>query len=224
MKPFCRRMVFLWVLLLAALAQADDIMVFTAHQNFLSRIYIMDMNGTVIRHFEYDFYRLVDTEHDVMDAAEGKVPPGARLYKVREDGRPILLKKRVIITGNQITDASSGFDQRSGQPAVFINLDSKGARRMRNVTTENVGKPMAVVFKESRVVGRDADGKFRQGSSACNKRRSNDHIRNLQLLCQFRHAADQNVAGENDRNQADDHLPYRQGHAVRLGPGHIRLS
>ena len=78
---------------------------------------------------------------------------------MREDGRPILLKKRVIVTGNQITDAASGFDQRTSQPAVTVNLDGKGARRMRNVTIENVGKPMAVVFKESRVVGRDAEGK-----------------------------------------------------------------
>ncbi len=105
-------------------------------------------------------YRLVDTEHDAMDAKNnGKIPPGSRLYKVREDGRPILLKKRVIVTGNQITDASSGFDQRSGSPMVLVNLDSKGARRMRNVTIDNVGKPMAVVFKENRIVGRDAEGK-----------------------------------------------------------------
>ncbi len=105
-------------------------------------------------------YRLVDTEHDALDAKNsGKVPPGSRLYKVREDGRPILLKKRVIVTGNQITDASSGFDQRSGSPMVLVNLDGKGARRMRNVTIDNVGKPMAVVFKENRIVGRDAEGK-----------------------------------------------------------------
>jgi len=104
-------------------------------------------------------YRLVDTEHDLQDAINGRVPPGSRLYKVRADGRPILLKKQVIVTGNQITDASSGFDQRSGQPSVNVSLDSAGARRMLNVTTENVGKPMAVVFIEKRVVGHDADGK-----------------------------------------------------------------
>ncbi len=104
-------------------------------------------------------YRLVDTEHDALDAKAGKVPPGSRLYTVREDGRPILLKKRVIVTGSQITDAASGFDQRNGQPMVSVSLDGKGARRMRNVTTDNVGKPMAVVFKESRVVGRDENGK-----------------------------------------------------------------
>ena len=105
-------------------------------------------------------YRLVDTDHDPLEAQRtGKIPPGSRLYKVREDGRPILLKKRVIVTGDQITDAASGFDNRTGSPMVSVSLDSKGARRMRNVTTENVGKPMAVVFKETRVVGRDANGK-----------------------------------------------------------------
>ena len=103
-------------------------------------------------------YRLVDTEHDVQDALAGRVPPGSRLYKVKEDGRPILLNRRVIVTGDQMVDARAGFDQRSGSPMVSVTLDSKGAKRMRDVTTENVGKPMAVVFKESRVVGRDAEG------------------------------------------------------------------
>ena len=103
-------------------------------------------------------YRLEDTERSVQDALDGRVPPGSKLYRTR-DGQPILLKKRVIVTGNQITDASSGFDQRSGQPAVFVSLDGQGARRMRNVTTENVGKPMAVVFIESRTENRYVDGK-----------------------------------------------------------------
>jgi preprotein translocase subunit SecD len=102
-------------------------------------------------------YRLVDTEHDVQDALDGRVPVGSALYKER-DGRPILLNRRVIVTGDQITDASAGFDQQSGSPAVFVNLDGQGARRMRSVTTENVGKPMAVVFIESRTVTRMVDG------------------------------------------------------------------
>ena len=88
----------------------------------------------------------------------GRAPAGTALYRER-NGQPILLKRQVIVTGDEMTSASSGFDQQSGQPAVYVNLDSKGARRMRNVTTDNVGKPMAVVFKEKRTVGRDADGK-----------------------------------------------------------------
>ncbi|MES9913563.1 MAG: protein translocase subunit SecD, partial [Candidatus Sedimenticola sp. 4PFRAG1] len=102
-------------------------------------------------------YRLEDTEHSVEDALAGKVPVGSKLYKTRE-GRSILLKKRVIVTGNQITDAASGFDQRSGQPMVSVSLDGQGARRMRNVTTENVGKPMAVVFIETRTETKMVDG------------------------------------------------------------------
>ncbi|WPL15646.1 preprotein translocase subunit SecD [Thiorhodovibrio winogradskyi] len=102
-------------------------------------------------------YRLVDTENSVQDALEGRVPVGAALYRER-NGQPILLKRRVIVTGDQITDASAGFDQQSGSPAVFVSLDGPGARRMRNVTTENVGKPMAVVFIDSRAVTRMVDG------------------------------------------------------------------
>jgi len=103
-------------------------------------------------------YRLVDTEHSVQDAVNGRVPAGSKLYYER-DGRPVLLKKRVIVTGDQITDASSGLDQRNGSAAVFVTLDGQGARRMRNMTTENVGKPMAVVFIENRTVTKMIDGK-----------------------------------------------------------------
>ncbi|CRI64226.1 protein-export membrane protein SecD [Thiocapsa sp. KS1] len=103
-------------------------------------------------------YRLVDTEASVADALEGRVPVGSRLYYER-DGKPILLKRRVIVTGDQITDASAGFDSQSGSPAVFVNLDTAGARRMLDMTTENVGKPMAVVFIENRTTTEKVDGK-----------------------------------------------------------------
>ena len=105
-------------------------------------------------------YRLVagDPAQALQAEQTGKVPPGTRLYHDR-NGQPILLKRQLIVTGDQMINASSGFDQQSGSPAVFVTLDSKGARRMRNVTTENVGKPMAVVFKEKRTVGRDENGK-----------------------------------------------------------------
>ncbi|MES9826801.1 MAG: protein translocase subunit SecD [Candidatus Thiodiazotropha sp.] len=102
-------------------------------------------------------YRLADTEHSVEDAVNGRVPPGSNLYHER-DGQPVLLKKRVIVTGNQIVDASSGLDQQTGQPAVFVSLDGVGAKRMRRMTNENVGKPMAVVFIENRTTTRIVNG------------------------------------------------------------------
>ena len=103
-------------------------------------------------------YRLVDTEHSAADAEAGRAAVGSRLYKTRE-GKPVLLKRRVIATGDQITDASSGFDSQSGTPMVSVSLDAPGGRRMREMTTENVGKPMAVVFIENRTTTKQVDGK-----------------------------------------------------------------
>ena len=102
-------------------------------------------------------YRAVDTEHDVEDAVNGKVPAGTRLYKDRS-GRHFLLKNRVIVTGDQIINARSGFDSQGGQPQVSVTLDGKGARKMLDFTKESVGKPMAVVFIENKSVTRMVDG------------------------------------------------------------------
>lgn len=104
-------------------------------------------------------YRLEDTEGNVQDALDGRVPPGSKLYQTR-DGMPILLKKQVIVTGNQITNAMSGIDTRSGSPMVTVSLDGAGGRRMRDVTTENVNKPMAVVFIETRTTTEEVDGEL----------------------------------------------------------------
>lgn len=102
-------------------------------------------------------YRLVDTEHSVQDAVDGRVPVSSKLYEER-DGRPVLLLRRVIVTGDQITDAAAGFDSQSGTPMVRVTLDGAGGRRMHNMTFENVGKPMAVVFIENRTLTRLVDG------------------------------------------------------------------
>lgn len=105
-------------------------------------------------------FRLVSgTPTDWVDAEQsGRVPPDARLYH-EKDGRPILLKRQVIVTGDRITGASSGFDQRSGSPAVFVNLDGQGARRMADITGQNIGKQMGVVFIEHRTETKMVDGK-----------------------------------------------------------------
>jgi len=102
-------------------------------------------------------YRLVDVEHDVQRAVEGHVPVGSRLYTDRK-GAPILLDRRVIVTGDQIVDASSGVDQ-DGRPSVNISLNGVGAAKMGKLTQANVGKPMAVVFIEYKVETKLIDGK-----------------------------------------------------------------
>lgn len=104
-------------------------------------------------------YRAVDIEHDVQEArTSGKTPPGTRLYRHR-DGEYFLLKNRVIVTGDQIVNARSGFDNNSGSPQVSVTLDGKGARKMLDFTKESVGKPMAVVFIENKTTSRMVDGK-----------------------------------------------------------------
>jgi preprotein translocase subunit SecD len=103
-------------------------------------------------------FRLVDFEHSVAEAVRGKVPVGSRLYYER-DGTPQLLRKRVMLTGERIIDAASGIEQRSSTPAVFITLDSQGAKMMENATKDNIGKPMAVVFIETKVETKLVDGK-----------------------------------------------------------------
>jgi len=104
-------------------------------------------------------YRLVEGSPTTWtDALNGSPPPGTKLYTRREDGSPILLSTDIIITGDQIKDASSGIDQQSGSPAVFVNLDGKGAKRMQAVTAENVGNLMGVVYIENLVTYKNVDG------------------------------------------------------------------
>ena len=102
--------------------------------------------------------RMVDEEHDVTSAVAGRVPPGSRLYRTREGGR-ILLKKRLIYSGDNIIDASPNFDSRTNEPIVSITLDARGAAINQRVTGKNVGKRMGVVYVEIRsAIKRDKDG------------------------------------------------------------------
>ncbi len=102
-------------------------------------------------------FRLVDTEGDLSNALNGRVPANSILL-TDKDGRPSLLKKRVMLTGDHITDAKSGFDEYS-RPQVNISLDSAGGSKMSSGTKSNIGKPMATVFIEYKATDKkDADG------------------------------------------------------------------
>jgi preprotein translocase subunit SecD len=92
-------------------------------------------------------FRLVDVGSDVNEAVRlNRAPLGAKLYRDR-DGNPVLLKRDVIVTGDQLTDATSGVTQQDG-PVVFVKLDGRGATEMLKTTQANLGRPMAVVFIE----------------------------------------------------------------------------
>ena len=89
--------------------------------------------------------------------ASGKAPIGTRLY-TQSNGDPVLLKRSVIVTGDQIVGAASGIDQQSGSPDVTITMNAKGADRMAKITRDNIGKPMGVVFIEDKFEFREVDG------------------------------------------------------------------
>jgi len=105
-------------------------------------------------------FRLTQGTYTEWQDAEstGRVPLNAKLYHER-NGDPVLLKRRVIVTGDQINDASSTIDTQSGSPAVSIRLDGKGAKKMGDTTRENLKKPMAVVFIENKIETKIIDGK-----------------------------------------------------------------
>ena len=109
-------------------------------------------------------FRLVDIDGDPALADRTKrAPLGSRLYYSRE-GRPVLLKRETIVSGEQLTDASSGFQQ--GEPSVNVTLDARGASKMLETTRQNLGKPMAVVFIEKKRV---AEGQPCKGIRAGNE-------------------------------------------------------
>ncbi len=102
-------------------------------------------------------YRAVDEANDAFTAAQtGRIPPESRLYN-RRTGEPVLLKKRLIVSGDQLIGASSGFDQQTGQPQVSVTLNGVGAKRMLDFTRNNVGNRMAVVYIEQKPGGRKTE-------------------------------------------------------------------
>lgn len=96
-------------------------------------------------------YRAVADQDAYAAASSGVVPAGTELFYTRADRRPVLLKREVIAGGDNLVDAASTVDENGG-PAVSVTLDATGAKRMFTFTEQNVGKPMAVLFKERQVV------------------------------------------------------------------------
>lgn len=114
-------------------------------------------------------FHMVDEAADIQAAAAGRVPPSSKVYNDR-NGRPVVLQKRVILTGDHIVGAQSGFDEYS-RPQVNIKLDGQGGNKMTNFTKDNVGKGMATVFIEYKPVGQpgpDGKRKFRKQEEVIN--------------------------------------------------------
>jgi len=94
-------------------------------------------------------FRLVEERGDAYRAERtGYAPYGSRLYHFR-DGRPILLKRDIIVSGDNVVNAQSGIDPQSGTPEVSVTLDGPGGRKMNETTKHNIGNRMAVVYIEN---------------------------------------------------------------------------
>src|SRR3954464_3660711 len=93
-------------------------------------------------------FRLVDPSGDVQQALQGRVPPeDDLLYGPQREGKPpYLIEKRIMVSGEDLTDAQPGFDQRTSEPIVSFKFNINGARRFATATQENVGRPFAIVL------------------------------------------------------------------------------
>jgi len=93
--------------------------------------------------------RMVDDslEGRSAETGAGPVPFGSEKY-VERSGAPVIVKRQVIVTGESLTDAQPGFDGQTHEPAVHLTMDAKGARIMRDVSRENIGKRMAILLFE----------------------------------------------------------------------------
>ena len=126
--------------------------------------------------------RMVDEDATAQQQAlSGQIPLGDDLL-VERSGQPVLVKRQVVLTGDRINDAQPGFDGRSNEPAVHVNLDGTGARIFKEVTRDNVGKRMAIVLVEkgkaevitAPVIREEIGGGRVQISGRMNTRESND--------------------------------------------------
>jgi preprotein translocase subunit SecD len=103
-------------------------------------------------------WRLVDTQDSPVEALQtGRVPLGYKLYTHTPSGQPVLLKREVIATGDELTNATTGSSPQG--PAVNVKLDARGGDSMLKTTRQNVDKPMAVVLIEKHRETSDVDGK-----------------------------------------------------------------
>ena len=95
-------------------------------------------------------FRLVDTSMSVEQALQGRPPPESEIvYGSKAENRvPYLLEKRVIVSGEELTDAQPGFDPRTSEPIVSFKFNTSGARKFAQVTQENVGRAFAIVLDD----------------------------------------------------------------------------
>jgi preprotein translocase subunit SecD len=92
-------------------------------------------------------FKLVDLSANAQDVQQGRAPPGSQVLPMAEGNGFMAVKRRVMVSGDQLTDAKQGFDQ-DGRPDIEIAFNTAGARRFGRVTQENAGKPFAIILDD----------------------------------------------------------------------------
>ena len=92
-------------------------------------------------------FKLVDLSASAQDVQQGHAPPGSQVLPMAQGGGFMAVKRRVMVSGDQLTDAKQGFDQ-DGRPDIEIKFNTIGARRFARATQENVGKPFAIILDD----------------------------------------------------------------------------
>jgi preprotein translocase subunit SecD len=92
-------------------------------------------------------FKLVDLSASAQDIQQGHAPPGSQVLPMAQGGGSMVVKRRVMVSGDQLTDAHQGFDQ-DGRPDIEIKFNTVGARRFARATQENVGKPFAIILDD----------------------------------------------------------------------------
>ena len=94
-------------------------------------------------------FRMVDTSVSPDQALQGRVPPDSEVLKSASPPKiPQVVKKQVLVSGGELTDAQPGFDQRTNEPIVSFKFNTVGARKFAQATSENVGQPFAIVLDD----------------------------------------------------------------------------
>jgi preprotein translocase subunit SecD len=91
-------------------------------------------------------FKLVDQRADPNQVAQGRAPAGSQVLPMADGSGAIAVQRRALVTGENVVQATQGFDDQTGAPLVNIRFDTAGARRFGRATTENVGKPFAIIL------------------------------------------------------------------------------
>ena len=93
-------------------------------------------------------FKLVDQSANQADVQQGRAPPGSQVLPMADGTGNIAVKRRVMVSGDQLTDARQSFDSQTGAPNIEIKFNTAGARRFGRVTQENVNKPFAIILDD----------------------------------------------------------------------------